>query len=317
MEHATLDDLMALNDQLAALVEAGVPLELGLDGSVEHAAAALERINAAVARRVSRGESLVDALENDQGTIPTPYRSVVQIGLKSGDMHAAIDAASHVAEVKDQSRYNIRSAFFYPLVVCFLAAIGLAGYCTFVVPKLEDFRQEFRMPEGAGLHALQSLRALVPGGLVILAAVVMVAVVRHFLESGRRGLARGGGDGLIARLLGATRTRQLERHATFSQSLASLLAADVPLAEGLLLAAGVSGDAGLRAGAQRLAPMLQQGQAVSDEDPAAKAFPPFLRWALFALSLPSTDRAPWKWRPSFTVSRRPAAPIACASSPPS
>ncbi len=288
MEHATLDDLMALNDQLAALVEAGVPLELGLDGSVEDAAAALERINAAVARRVSRGESLVDALESDQQTIPARYRSVVQIGLKSGDMHAAIDAASQSAEFKDQTRYSIRSAFFYPLVVCFLAAVGLAGYCTFVVPKLEDFRQEFRMPEGAGLHTLQSLRGLVPGGLIILAVVVMVVVVRHFVTSGRHGSA-GGGDGLIARLLGAARTGQLERYATFSQSLASLLAADVPIAEGLLLAAGVSGDAGLRAGAQQLAPMLHQGQAVSDEDPAAKAFPPFLRWALLRAE-PAVDR---------------------------
>ena len=54
----TLDDFVAWNDQLAALVQAGVPLDFGLGASGADLTESLKRINAAVARRVSRGESL-------------------------------------------------------------------------------------------------------------------------------------------------------------------------------------------------------------------------------------------------------------------
>jgi hypothetical protein len=60
MSTASLDDFMALNDQVAALVEAGVPLDVDL-GPPRQTAATLERINALIARRVSQGCSNSDS----------------------------------------------------------------------------------------------------------------------------------------------------------------------------------------------------------------------------------------------------------------
>jgi type II secretory pathway component PulF len=289
MDNATLDDFMALNDQLAALIKAGVPLELGLVKSGEDSTTALEKINAAIARRVSRGQSLVEALESEERTLPTAYRSLVQIGLKSGDLRAGLEAASRLARSADQSKYNVRSAFFYPLVVCCLAAIGFAGYCTFVVPKLESAQEGLRIPEGEGLRWLQWLGAALPAGLIVLALVVIAGLTWRFVASGRNESATVRGDGLIARLVGTARAGYLERCAIFANSLATLLAANVPVDIGLRLAADASGDRGLREGAQKLAANLQQGQATTDGDPAAKAFPPFMRWALLGAE-PAVNR---------------------------
>ena len=54
MDTASLDDFMTLNDQITALIRAQVPTGLELGSSGDQAAGTLEKINAAVARRVSR-----------------------------------------------------------------------------------------------------------------------------------------------------------------------------------------------------------------------------------------------------------------------
>src|SRR4051794_36611036 len=69
MEPATLDDFMSLNDQLAAAVEAGVPLDVDLGRGQQETATTLEKINALVARRVSQGSSLSAAIANDDAVI--------------------------------------------------------------------------------------------------------------------------------------------------------------------------------------------------------------------------------------------------------
>ena len=70
VETASINDYQALNEQLAALVEAGVPLDAGLPTSGGSAAAILERINVTVARRMGRGETLAEALEGDDQEVP-------------------------------------------------------------------------------------------------------------------------------------------------------------------------------------------------------------------------------------------------------
>ena len=86
METATLQDFETLNAQLAALVGAGVPLDVGLSQHEIPAVRELKRINAIVARRVARGESLTEALEGDEQDVPAAYRSMVQYGLHTGNL---------------------------------------------------------------------------------------------------------------------------------------------------------------------------------------------------------------------------------------
>ena len=104
MESITLDDFRTWNDQLAALVQAGVPLDIGLDVSDREFAETLKTINATVARRVNRGESLVQALEDDDRAVPSTYRSLVQLGLRSGDLNAGLDGSTRIAESADTAQ---------------------------------------------------------------------------------------------------------------------------------------------------------------------------------------------------------------------
>src|SRR3954470_12951227 len=106
MPAATLDDFMALNDQLVALVQAGVPLDLGLEGSQSNTAVALERVNTVVARRVSQGATLSEALQGHDPALPARYRHLAQLGLSSGDLSAALQNNSQLAQSVEGSWYT-------------------------------------------------------------------------------------------------------------------------------------------------------------------------------------------------------------------
>ena len=53
-----LEDLIALNDEIASLVRAGVPLELGLSGFASSVSGRLRRLTDGLAERMKAGASL-------------------------------------------------------------------------------------------------------------------------------------------------------------------------------------------------------------------------------------------------------------------
>jgi type II secretory pathway component PulF len=110
-------------------------------------------------------------------------------------------------------------------------------------------------------------------------ALLALAAWRYYAQS-RRDLSGGRAGRWLAWLPGMSRAMFQQRCANFAAGLASLVAAEVPLEDGLRLAAGTCGDATLSEGARALAAAFQQGQVPGDDSPAARAFPPFLRWAL-------------------------------------
>jgi len=278
METASLDDLMAFNDQLAALVEAGIPLDIGLGKPGKDTTATLETINAAVARRVSRGAPLAEALNDEQ--VPADYRSLVQFGLRVGNLHAGLDGWHRLADSAERSHYGIRSALFYPLVVCCLALAGLVGFCLFLVPTLQDMHDGLRIPSGSGLQVLQFLRDTLPYWIAVPPIALILVVAWQFRTRSRPATSGDRAAGLWIRLPGMSRAVFQHRCAIFADNLAALLAADVPLIEGLPLASRTSGDAGLSEGAQALAAMVKQELVSGDDHPAVRRLPPFLRWAL-------------------------------------
>jgi type II secretory pathway component PulF len=288
LETATLDDFMALNDQLAALAEAGLPLSLGLDGDGDHATASLERINADVARRVSRGATLAEALD-DADRVPASYRCLMQIGLRSGQLDAALDGSQRLADAAEQSRYGLRAAFFYPLVVCGLAYLGLIGLCLWFEPTLEAVHEEFRLEWGSGLRVLHALRVAMPFWVPLppLALLAWLAWRRFGKAASTTSVAPGG---LLSRLTGATRAIEKQRWANFADSLAMLVTAQTPLAEALRMAACASGDADVSGAARALADSLDDKRPPAANQAASGTIPPFLRWALLD-SEPAVDRA--------------------------
>ena len=87
----TIEQLIALNDEITALVRAGVPLERGLVVAGADIKGRLGQIAGALGNRMSRGENLVQALDGEKKTIPPLYRAVVEAGARSGRLPVALE----------------------------------------------------------------------------------------------------------------------------------------------------------------------------------------------------------------------------------
>lgn len=278
MDTENLDDFMAVNDQLAALPLAGVPIEMGLSESCRIAPHLLEQINAAVARRVSRGQSLTDMLAHDEQSAPSEYRNLILLGLGCRDFTAALDSSNRLAQVSEGSRQDLRSAFFYPLVLCTLVYLGLIALCLYFVPALEGMFNSFRVPLAPGTTLLSRLRNALPYWVAIPPLLLL-----SYLAVGRLRQR-------ISRPSSQKRTRLLwlpatvsaahhQRCANFATTLASLLQNDAPFDEALLLAANASGEPDLSRAARSIVNRLQLDQPPDGSEEEFR-IPPFLRWAL-------------------------------------
>ena len=252
MPEATLDQFVALNDQLAALQTAGLPMDLGWsdEGDLSER---LAQINAVVARRVERGATLAEALEDNADRLPAKYRCIVEAGLRSGQVDAAIDGVQRIAAARAQSRRLWRLALAYPLLVGAMAYAGLLAFGLWLAPVIEATLRDADVPAGRTIRWLAAMRS----GWAWWAAAPLVLIP---LWLGWRWI-RGNATAAGARVPGSV---EREQWASFAATAATLIESGAPVDEALQLTACAVGRPG--------------------------DYPPFLRWAIDQ-SEPAVGRA--------------------------
>ena len=67
---SSLEELLAFNDEVAALADAGVPIDLGLAQLSGDPDSAREQINATISRRAQGSDSLNDAVSEESSLPP-------------------------------------------------------------------------------------------------------------------------------------------------------------------------------------------------------------------------------------------------------
>ncbi|HEY2415530.1 MAG TPA: type II secretion system F family protein [Pirellulaceae bacterium] len=278
METATLDDFMAWNDQLAAAVNAGVPLDLGLGSGTDDAALALEKINALVARRTSQGASLAAAIQTSDPAVPPAYRSLMQLSLSTGTPTAGLSLSHRLAQNVDRAWDVGRLALFYPVIVCCFAFLGIVGFCLYFVPVLEATYESLNVKTGAGLWVLESLRSTMPYWALAFPVGLVVSVL--WVRRRSKPLDERRRERLLDWVPGVWRANFDERTANFAETMATLLESGVPFADALQIAAGAWNDRSLAELTVNFASPANRGSAVNDGGKLALRLPPFLCWAL-------------------------------------
>jgi type II secretory pathway component PulF len=301
-ESITLDQLIALNDEISALVRAGVPLEAAFVDLGKDLPGRLGRIAAGLAERTSRGQPLAEALADRAARLPPVYRAVVEAGVKSGRLPAALDSLATTARRLAEARRHAAAAAVYPVVVLTLASGLLAVFCAVVAPRLAEMFDAFGVPGRGAMQLLADLgRSAAWWGWAVPLAVLVAGGV-WLLRSRRAAIAE---PRLAGRLLGwlpwTGRFLRYSRAAAFAEVLALLVENDVPLPEALRLAAEASGDRKLAAGAAELAESIRLGRQPAAAPDGLRQFPPLLRWQLAsaadgALLLPALKHAAAAYR---------------------
>ncbi|MBN1590154.1 MAG: type II secretion system F family protein [Pirellulales bacterium] len=272
----TLDDLIALNDEIAALVRAGVPLELGLAELGGDLPGRLGQFATELAQRTARGESLAQAVAGDAGKLPKVYQAVVEAGVRAGRLPTALEAvASSARRLSDTYRFTAITAM-YPLLVILVAWCGLLFFSCVLAPGLAAMFMEFNAPGQRFFAALaQAGQSAWYWGPIVPVAFVLLTVVWWLGHTDSRWTEQ-----FLAWMPWTRRILRDLRAATFCEILALLVENQTPLPEAVVLAGEASGDPPTSQIARQMAEAIRNGQV----RPVAgcPVFPPLVRWLLSA-----------------------------------
>ncbi len=92
----SLEDLIALNQEIGALARIGAPLEPGLRAFARETPGRLGEVAAQMSERLARGESLAASTQMLPG-VPPIYASVVEAGVRAGRLPAALEGLADAA----------------------------------------------------------------------------------------------------------------------------------------------------------------------------------------------------------------------------
>jgi type II secretory pathway component PulF len=182
------DEFAFFNQQLAAMLRDGIPLEGALHRLCQEMRRGVLRAELqALEADLARGTPMADALKPRQ--LPELYKRMILVGVKSGDLPGALTMLADYFQRQNNVWTRLKSMMTYPLIVmfaAFLVSLALAFLWTFVIgPGFMDMfgGMGIRMP-GATLFALATLHSIwifpVTLGVffLLMAAIVFVPTMR-------------------------------------------------------------------------------------------------------------------------------------------
>jgi general secretion pathway protein F len=277
----TLDQWIAFNDEILALVHAGVPLDRGLSRASGELSGTLRVVAERVAARLSRGESLSTALAGEGGSLPEVYCAVVSAGVRSGRLAPALQGMSEFARGVAGVRRSIGGALLYPLLILVIAYALFVGFVLFVVPRFSASFETFRVDRPWLLRVLEAMETHAVYWVPIVPLLLLglgVLWVRSNRASEVNPARLYGMLRWVPGLGGVIRSAQA---ASTADLLALLIEEGTPMPEALRLAGRASGDRAMEADAEALASATERGVALTSASVVERSsIPPLLRWIL-------------------------------------
>jgi general secretion pathway protein F len=268
-------DIVAFTQQLATLVEAGMPLDRALAIQTELAPnPRLRAIIGNVLQSVRGGASLADALATHH---PRPfsrlYVSMVRAGEKGGALETTLRRLAQFLEESQEFRDAMVSALVYPALLAGVGTAAVIFLLAFVVPRFAAIFNDMeatlplvtlillRVSEGIQRH----------GWIVAIAALALFAVTRLALATPRGRLRV---DRLLLGLPIIGDVIVKIEVARFSRILGTLLRGGVALVSALAVVTEVLGNRVLAGAVAGLGDGVRRGFGLAQSMGEAAIFPP-------------------------------------------
>lgn len=259
------DELTALNEQIAGMARAGLPLDQGLAGLArEMSRGRLRRVTMRLADDLRAGHPLPEAIARQKGQLPPYYAGLVTAGVRSGRVGEVLTTLSTYSRAVATTRTTILEALFYPAVVVLFAAALFFMVVYLIIPRFEQIFQEFGLQLPAFTQAVLAVGRLArqPEFVIVTPLTVLIAVAGIWAwfratESGRRTWARAVYTiPIVGTLIRAARL------AAFTDLLAVLVEHGLPLPEAFRLAADATSDPVMAEQAHEAADELEAGEPI-------------------------------------------------------
>jgi type II secretory pathway component PulF len=172
-------EITAFTRELAALLEAAIPIPQALDGlGEEEENAALRGMVLKLGESVRKGSSLSAAMEEHPKQFNKLYVSMVRVGEEAGQLPSVMNDLANLLEHDEEIRSEVVSAVSYPAFVLAFGIFTVIILMTVVLPKLFGMLQQMLkvlpwptlvlLKVSAFLHGWWPLMLVLSVGLVVL-----------------------------------------------------------------------------------------------------------------------------------------------------
>ena len=255
-------EFLLFNQELAALLRAGLPVLQSLDVLLER------RENPAFARalqdireRVKSGESLSDGFAAQGEMFPRLYGATLASGERSGELHSVLRRYIEFAKNLLAVKKKVVSALVYPIILITLMVLLMTVVVFFILPKFQDFLVELGTELPLPTKILLGIADIAIGYWQYIAVGVVGLFVGLSLwrqtEAGKLALDR---LSLRIPLVGGIMNDYAQNR--FTRTLATLLAGGIPLVNSLETAARAVGNRLYESSLFRVAGKVREGEAL-------------------------------------------------------
>jgi len=255
-----VQEFVVFNQELAALLKAGLPLLQALDLMLERMKNPHFRsVLTDVRDRVKSGSELSDAFAAHGGLFPRLYPSSLKAGERSGELELVIRRFIRYMKLLLDARRRVISALIYPAVLVCLSIAMIIIMAIYVVPKFMGFFAELGtdLPLITQIVLAVSTFASANWPLLLVLLVLGALALRSWgrTEPGRLAIDR---LKLRTPFLGPV----LHRFALseFCRSLSTLLAGGIPLVPAFEIAISSVGNAYARNQLEPTVQMVREGK---------------------------------------------------------
>lgn len=136
-------EITGFTRELAALIDAGIPVMQALSGIAEELAnPVLKEVIQEVSEDIKHGDSLSDALAKKPQYFTSLFVSMVKVGEEAGVLDTALADLADLMEHEDEVRGEVVSAVSYPAFVLIFGIVTVVLLLSFVMPRLFGMLEE-------------------------------------------------------------------------------------------------------------------------------------------------------------------------------
>src|ERR1044071_5226316 len=258
------NDFLLFNQQLAALLRAGIPILQAISMLRRRATSPrLRAVLESVEEAIRGGAALSQAFAAQGATFPRIYTASILAGERSGALDEVLSRYVNYMRRSVGLRRKIRGALAYPAFLLF-ACLGMVVFLTtYVVPHMSDLFSTF----GSNLPTVTVVVLAISGwftrNAIWLVPTLAVSSVLIFLWS-RTPPGRLTIDRFILRLPLAGRLLVQMSTAQAARSLATLLAGGITIVESWEIAAESITNLELRHRSSAILPLVREGRSFTE-----------------------------------------------------
>jgi type IV pilus assembly protein PilC len=257
------NDFLLFNQQLAALVRAGIPILQAITMLRKRAASArLRAVLGDVEDKIRGGAALSEAFA-EQKLFPRIYTASILAGERSGALDDVLSRYVAYMRRNVALRRKIRGALAYPLFLLFASACMVTFLTVYVVPRMSDLFTGFGSELPTVTQIVVGLSHWMSSNVIWFGPLVIVGSILLFLWSRTpRGKLQLSALILRVPLAGSLAIQLSVAQAT--RSLATLLAGGITLVESWEIASESITNLELRRRSSSILPMIREGRSFTE-----------------------------------------------------